>query len=169
MNSRLSFAGILSPGTLDTCARLTPRPGTKEIFHRKPVEDFSNRKIRAIYCAGVSAGVSSAPAGVSVVVAGASVAVGVVTSVAAGAVVGAGVVAGATVSVFCSHAARSAAPARIQMYFFIVGEAYCFNRQIAARQIFGPRRILLEPQMLGREPKRVAPISSRAPRLRPGK
>ena len=27
---------------------------------------------------------------------------------------------GATVSVFCSQAARSAAPARMQMYFFIV-------------------------------------------------
>jgi hypothetical protein len=41
--------------------------------------------------------------------------------------VGAGVVAGVTVSVFCSHATRSAAPARIQMYFFIIGEAHCFN------------------------------------------
>jgi hypothetical protein len=42
-------------------------------------------------------------------------------------VVGAGVVSGVTVSVFCSHAARSAAPARIQMYFFIIEDAYCFN------------------------------------------
>jgi hypothetical protein len=32
----------------------------------------------------------------------------------------AGVAAGSVVSVFCSHAARSAAPARIQIYFFIV-------------------------------------------------
>ena len=40
--------------------------------------------------------------------------------VAAGGVVGAGVVAGSVVSVFCSHAARSAALARMQMYFFIV-------------------------------------------------
>src|SRR5438309_12019709 len=31
--------------------------------------------------------------------------------------------AGAAVSVFCSQAARSAAPARMQMYFFIVGKA----------------------------------------------
>ena len=32
---------------------------------------------------------------------------------------GAGEAAGATVSVFCSHAARSAAPARMQISFFI--------------------------------------------------
>jgi hypothetical protein len=83
-------------------------------------------RIPAIYCPGDSAGVSSVPAGDSVVAAGASVAAGLV-SVAAGAVVGAGVVAGVTVSVFCSHAARSAAPARMQMYFFIIEEAYCFN------------------------------------------
>ena len=31
-----------------------------------------------------------------------------------------GLAAGAAVSVFCSQAARSAAPARMQMYFFIV-------------------------------------------------
>ena len=46
---------------------------------------------------------------------------GLVTPVAAGGgVVGAGVAAGSVVSVFCSHAARSAALARMQMYFFIV-------------------------------------------------
>lgn len=62
------------------------------------------------------------------VVAGASDSAGLVASVVvAGAVVGAGVVSGVTVSVFCSHAARSAAPARIQMYFFIIEDAYCFN------------------------------------------
>jgi hypothetical protein len=93
----------------------------------------SQRKESRPYCPGDSAGVSSVPAGDSVVVAGdsvvvagASVAAGLV-SVVAGALVGAGVVAGVTVSVFCSHAARSAAPARMQMYFFIVGDAYCFN------------------------------------------
>src|SRR6266404_6314852 len=91
---------------------------TKEVFHRNPAEDFSRKRIPAIYCGGDSAGVSSVPAGDSVVAAGASVAAGLV-SVVAGAVVGAGVVAGVTVSVFCSHAARSAAPARMQMYFFI--------------------------------------------------
>jgi hypothetical protein len=31
-----------------------------------------------------------------------------------------GLAAGVTVSVFCSHAASNAAPARMQMYFFIV-------------------------------------------------
>jgi hypothetical protein len=34
-------------------------------------------------------------------------------------VLSAGEVAGATFSFFCSHATRSAAPARMQMYFFI--------------------------------------------------
>jgi hypothetical protein len=101
--------------------------GTQEVFHRKLGEDFSNGNIPAIYCAGDSAGVSSVSAGDSVVTAGASVAAGLV-SVVAGAVVGAGVVSGATVSVFCSQAARSAAPARMQMYFFIIGNAYWFNR-----------------------------------------
>ena len=90
-------------------------------------------------------------------------------SVVAGAVVGAGVAAGVTVSVFCSQAARSAAPARMQMYFFIVGDAYCFNRSIAASAVFGPRRMLLETQMARHETKTVAPISSHAPRLRPCK
>ena len=85
------------------------------------------------------------PAGDSVVAAGASVAAGLVISVAAGGgVVGVGLVAGVTVSVFCSHAARSAAPARMQMYFFIVGNAYCFNRSIAASAVFGPNRMFLE-------------------------
>src|SRR2546430_668912 len=100
---------------------------TKEVFHRKPAEDFAGKRIPAIYCPGDSVGVSSVPAGDSVVAAGASVAAGLVTSLVAGALVGAGVVAGVTVSVFCSHAARSAAPARMQMYFFIIGDAYCFN------------------------------------------
>src|SRR5437773_4804507 len=98
----------------------------------------SQRKESRLYPSGVSAGVSSVPAGDSVVVAGASVAAGLV-SVVAGAVVGAGVAAGVTVSVFCSQAARRAAPARMQMYFFIVGDAYCFNRSIAASAVFGPR------------------------------
>jgi len=57
-------------------------------------------RIPAIYCPGDSAGVSSVPAGDSIVAAaGASVAAGLV-SVVAGAVVGAGVAAGVTVSVF---------------------------------------------------------------------
>ncbi len=98
----------------------------KKSSTRISAEDFSRKRIPAIYPAGDSAGVSSVPTGESVVAAGASVAAGLV-SVVAGAVVGAGVAAGVTVSVFCSQAARSAAPARMQMYFFIVGEAYWFN------------------------------------------
>jgi hypothetical protein len=117
---------------------------TKEVFHRKPAEDFLRKRIPTIYCPGDSAGVSSAPTGESVVAAGASGAAGLVISVAAGGgVVGVGLVAGVTVSVFCSHAARSAALARMQMYFFIVRDAHCFNRSIAASAVFGPRRMSL--------------------------
>jgi hypothetical protein len=42
-----------------------------------------------------------------------------VVSVEVAGVVSAGDAAGAAVSVFCSHAARSAALARMQIYFFI--------------------------------------------------
>jgi hypothetical protein len=77
------------------------------------------------YAPGDSAGVSVVPAGDSVVAAGASVAAGLVISVVSAAV-GVGVAAaGTVVSVFCSHAPRSAALARMQMYFFIVRDAYC--------------------------------------------
>src|SRR5436305_10337662 len=104
------------------------------------------------YCSGDSAGVSSVPAGDSVVAAGVSVAAGLVISVAAGGgAVGVGLVAGVTVSVFCSHAARSAVPARMQMYFFIIGDAYCFNRSIAASAVFGPRAMFLETEMARHE------------------
>ncbi len=41
-------------------------------------------------------------------------------SVVVSGVVAAGLAAGSVVSVFCSHAARSAALARMQMYFFMV-------------------------------------------------
>jgi len=119
---------------------------TKEIFPRNPAEDFSRKRRRSIYYPDgdsegvsvvsggdsvVSAGDSVVSGGDSVVAAGASVAAGRVISVAAagGGVVGVGVSAGATVSVFCSHAARSAAPARMQMYFFIIGDAHSFNFQ----------------------------------------
>ena len=98
------------------------------------------------------AGESVVPAGESVEAAGASVAAGLVTSVVAGGgVVGVGLVAGVTVSVFCSHAARSAAPARMQMYFFIVGDAHCFNTSIAASAVFVARRMFLETQMARHE------------------
>ena len=66
-----------------------------------------------------------APAGLSVVVAGA---------------VAAGLAAGSVVSVFCSHAARRAALARMQMYFFIIivrerTFLYLINR---SKALFGP-------------------------------
>ena len=48
------------------------------------------------------------------------VAAGLVVSVVVAGVVAAGLAAGSVVSVFCSQAARSAALARMQMYFFIV-------------------------------------------------
>jgi len=71
----------------------------------------------------VSAGDSVVPAGDSVVVAGLVVSVivaGLVVSVVVAGVVAAGLATGSVVSVFCSQAARSAALARMQMYFFIV-------------------------------------------------
>ncbi len=59
--------------------------------------------------------------GDSVVAAGDSVvAAGLYAPAADGGLVAAGVAAGSVVSVFCSHAVRSAAPARMQIYFFIV-------------------------------------------------
>src|SRR6266478_641000 len=124
-----------------------------------PAEDFSGKRIPAIYCPGDSAGVSSVPAGDSVVAAGASVAAGLL-SIAAGAVVGAGVAAGVTVSVFCSQAARRAAPARMQMYFFIVGDAYSFNRSIAASAVFGPREMFLNANGSPRALKRRLPFQA---------
>ena len=160
-NSHLSAAlpGILFWNKLRQDAVAMCGLRTKEVFHRKSEEDFSNGNNPKIYCAGDSAGVSSAPAGDSVVsagdsvvAAGASVAAGLVISVAAGGgVVGVGVVSGVTVSVFCSHAARSPALARMQMYFFIIRDAYWFNRSIAASAVFGPRRMLFEEQIARRQ------------------
>jgi hypothetical protein len=49
-----------------------------------------------------------------------AVAAGLVVVVVSAGVVAAGLAVGSVVSVFCSHAARSAAPARMQIYFFIV-------------------------------------------------
>jgi hypothetical protein len=65
----------------------------------------------------VSIGVDSA--GVVVVVVVSEVVAGGFTTVVLFSVVSAGDAAGAAVSVFCSHAARSAALARMQIYFFI--------------------------------------------------
>ena len=56
------------------------------------------------------------PAGLVVVV----VSVGLVAMVASGVVAAGLAAAGSVVSVFCSHAARSAALARMQIYFFIM-------------------------------------------------
>jgi hypothetical protein len=110
----------------DAVAIGDPALSTKEVFHRKSGKTL--KKEFQPYCEGDSAGVSSVAAGASVVAAGAcSIAAGLVSAAAGGGVVGVGLVAGATVSVFCSHAAKSAAPARMQMYFFIVGDAHCFN------------------------------------------
>ena len=89
-------------------------------------EKTSRRKKARVY------GVGEASAGDSVVppvdvdvpvedsVVEAGLAVSVVVVVVVGGLVAAGVAAGSVVSVFCSHAARSAAPARMQMYFFIM-------------------------------------------------
>ena len=60
------------------------------------------------------------PVDVDVPVDDSGVETGLVASVVVGGLVAAGVAAGSVVSVFCSHAARSAALARMQMYFFIV-------------------------------------------------
>ena len=49
-----------------------------------------------------------------------AVAAGLMVVVVSAGVVAAGLAAGSVVSVFCSHAARSAAPARMQMYLFIM-------------------------------------------------
>jgi hypothetical protein len=78
-------------------------------------EKTSQRKEARFYGVGeASAGDSVVPAADSVVEAG------LVASVVVGGLVAAGLAAGSVVSVFCSHAARSAALARMQMYFFIV-------------------------------------------------
>jgi hypothetical protein len=70
----------------------------------------------------VAIGVDSAGVVVTVVlllVVVSDVVAGGFTTVVLFSVVSAGEAAGAAVSVFCSHAARSAALARMQMYFFI--------------------------------------------------
>jgi hypothetical protein len=95
------------------------RIGTAKVFSRKSGEDFAKRKARIYGVGEASAGDSVVPVVVDVVVDD-SVEAGLVASVVVGGLVAAGVAAGSVVSVFCSHAARSAALARMQMYFFIV-------------------------------------------------
>jgi hypothetical protein len=85
-------------------------------FERRLCEEESRR----IYGVGdvPAAGDSLVP---PVVVDDSVVEAGLVASVVAvGGVVAAGLAAGSVVSVFCSHAARRAALARMQIYFFIV-------------------------------------------------
>jgi hypothetical protein len=97
--------------------RHSVRIGTAKVFSRKiSGEDFAKRKARIYGVGEASAGDSVVPP----VVVDDSVEAGLVASVVVGGLVAAGVAAGSVVSVFCSHAARSAALARMQMYFFIV-------------------------------------------------
>ena len=117
------------------------------------------------YCAGDSAGVSSVPAGESVVAAGASVAAGLVASVVAGGgVVGVGLVAGVTVSVFCSHAARSAAPAKMQMYFFIETHIALIDQSQQA-QFLNRAECYWKHKWFATSTKTVPPISTHALQL----
>jgi hypothetical protein len=100
--------------------RHSVRIGTAKVFSRKiSGEDFAKSKARIYGVGEASAGDSVVPP-VDVVVEDSVVEAGLVASVVVGGLVAAGVAAGSVVSVFCSHAARSAALARMQMYFFIV-------------------------------------------------
>jgi hypothetical protein len=100
--------------------RHSVRIGTAKVFSRKiSGEDFAKRKARIYGVGEASAGDSVVPP-VDVDVEDSVVEAGLVASVVAGGLVAAGVAAGSVVSVFCSHAAKSAALARMQMYFFIV-------------------------------------------------
>jgi hypothetical protein len=90
--------------------RLPPEAPGRRLLEKK--------NCRRLYELG---GDSVVAAGDSVVAAGDSVvAAGLYAPAADGGLVAAGVAAGSVVSVFCSHAVRSAAPARMQIYFFIV-------------------------------------------------
>src|SRR6266581_4901555 len=88
--------------------RHSMRVCTAKVFSRKDLGRRLREKKARIY------GVGEASAGDSVVEAG------LVASVVVGGLVAAGLAAGSVVSVFCSHAARSAALARMQIYFFII-------------------------------------------------
>ena len=106
------------------CQRLrhSVRIGTAKVFSRRiSGEDFAKRKARIYGVGEASAGDSVVPlVDVDVVTEDSGVEAGVIASVVVGGLVAAGVAAGSVVSVFCSHAARSAALASMQMYFFIV-------------------------------------------------
>jgi hypothetical protein len=83
-------------------------PYSKSLLPKALRRRLREEESRRIY------GLGDVSAGDSVVEAG------LVVSVVVGGLVAAGLAAGSVVSVFCSHAARSAALARMQMYFFIV-------------------------------------------------
>ena len=132
-NPRARFKQAVPGGT--TTSRRTGRPGIKNFvsrscsltprrYNRSLPPEVSGRRLlekkncRRLYELG---GDSVVAAGDSVVAAGDSVvAAGLYAPAADGGLVAAGVAAGSVVSVFCSHAVRSAAPARMQIYFFIV-------------------------------------------------
>jgi hypothetical protein len=106
-------------GSRSSPLRLQTHIRTAKVFSRRfSGEDFAKRKARIYGVGEASAGDSVVP--VVVVVEDSVVEAGLVDSVVVGGLVAAGVAAGSVVSVFCSHAARSAALARMQMYFFIV-------------------------------------------------
>jgi hypothetical protein len=115
------------PSSFDIRVSSFSRVRTAKVFSRRNSgEDFAKGKVERIYGVGdvsagdsvVSAGASGVPAGDSIV--GAGVVASGVVAVVVGGLVAAGLAAGSVVSVFCSHAARRAALARMQMYFFIV-------------------------------------------------
>jgi hypothetical protein len=118
-------------GELRTAKRCESRDNlySKSLLSQARGRRLREEEIRRIYgLGGVSAGDSVVSAGDSVVAAGDSVVVagdsvieaGLAVSVVVGGLVAAGLATGSVVSVFCSHAARSAALARMQMYFFIM-------------------------------------------------
>ena len=109
-----------SLGSRSSPLQLQTHIGTAKVFSRRfSGEDFAKRKARIYGVGEASAGDSVVPP-VDVDVEDSEVEAGLVASVVAGGLVAAGVAAGSVVSVFCSHAARSAALARMQIYFFIV-------------------------------------------------
>jgi hypothetical protein len=103
---------------INQCAHVYSKSLLPEVVRRRLREEEPRR----IYGVGeASAGDSVVPlVEVDVPVEDSVVEAGLVVSVVVGGLVAAGLAAGSVVSVFCSHAARSAAPARMQMYFFIV-------------------------------------------------
>jgi hypothetical protein len=100
-----------------------PHPYSKSLLPKNLGRRLRKEESRRIYGVGeASAGDPAVPAADSGVPADSVVEAGLVVSVVVvvGGLVAAGLAAGSVVSVFCSHAVRSATLARMQMYFFIV-------------------------------------------------